>query len=420
MKVCFLVESFVLSGGNYVIAEHAHDLLSRGHEVVIATLRKDASERLAWHPALAKMRILPIEEAAHAQFDIAFATWWRTVYELPRLQARRHAYFVQGIENLIYPDPADAAKRLAEATYAQGLTGITVSSWARDRLNENFGMELDLVPPGITKALYTEDGPAIASRRAERLRVLVEGPLGNPFKNTARSIELALKSGADEVWLLTSSNVRRYPGATRVFARVPVQDCAPIYRSCDVLLKLSVVESFALPILEMFHCGGTAVMFDIPGPGDFVRAGENALVVPLGDETGVIAALNQLKAEPQRLESLKRGALATARAWPSWPQASAEFEAALQRIMSSPPWRQAAEAPGAGSPHPEDKRASPLKTLLRKLRGRMPGFDARVTAYVAKSREGQTLSLPGARDREKYFRPSILAGAGAARRWEQV
>ena len=91
------------------------------------------------------------------------------------------------------------------------------------------------------------------------------------------------------------------------------------------------------PPLEMFHCGGTAVVYDVTGHDEYIVDGENALVVTTDDESGVVAAINRLKADPALLLSLKEGARRTAAAWPDWSDVSPRFADALRRIADQPP-----------------------------------------------------------------------------------
>jgi glycosyltransferase involved in cell wall biosynthesis len=110
----------------------------------------------------------------------------------------------------------------------------------------------------------------------------VEGPLGVSYKNVEKTIELCRQAEVDEIWLLTSSEVTDYPGVNRCFSRVPITETAAIYRSCDLLVKLSYVEGMFGPPLEMFHCGGTALVYDVTGHDEYIRHQQNSIVVPRG------------------------------------------------------------------------------------------------------------------------------------------
>jgi hypothetical protein len=338
MRVCFLIGSTDIGGGTYVILQHALHLHEAGWSVTLVAMEPATLHDPPWHPALALLRSLTPAEVAGEEFDLAIATWWRTVYELlPGIQARRYAYFVQSIESWFYPNSDFATRNLANASYLLPMLGVTEALWIQAHLADRFGQQYLLAPNGCRKDWYCAEGAVLAPRRPGHLRVLVEGPLGVDFKNVARTIALVRAAGVKEVWLLTSSAIAWYPGVARVFSRVPASECGAIYRSCDVLVKLSTIEGMFGPPLEMFHCGGTAIVYDVTGHDEYIEHERNALVVRAGDEAGVIAALRRLMREEALLERLCRGALATAAAWPDWQAASDRFAAALEQIALSEP-----------------------------------------------------------------------------------
>src|SRR5436305_5002119 len=91
------------------------------------------------------------------------------------------------------------------------------------------------------------------------------------------------------------------------------------------------------PPLEMFHCGGTAVVYNVTGHDEYIVNNENAVVLASGDERGAIAAVNELKRRPLLLTRLKQGALATANEWPDWKDVSPEFHRAVKAIAETEP-----------------------------------------------------------------------------------
>ena len=254
------------------------------------------------------------------------ATWWRTALELATFDARHHAYFVQSIESRFYPPRESALQALVDFTYTLPVKLVTEATWIVEHLAHLFGQDAVLVRNGIRKDIYTSEGRAMAPRPAGgQPRILVEGHFCVPFKNTALAIRLAREAGARDIWVMTGSRVESLPGVSRVFSRVPIHETAEVYRSCDVLLKLSTVEGMFGPPLEMFHCGGTAVVFDVTGHDEYIRAGENALVARGRDVRRVVSDIRVLCNDRTRLQSLKAGAARTASAWPAWSQSSAEF-----------------------------------------------------------------------------------------------
>ena len=103
-----------------------------------------------------------------------------------------------------------------------------------------------------------------------------------------------------------------------------------------MLLKLSHVEGMYGPPLEMFHCGGTVITYDVTGHDEFVRDGVNGIVVPMYDRSGVIEAIRTVRDRPDLLRELRHGALRTARGWPDWEQSSSEFYDTLRLIARQP------------------------------------------------------------------------------------
>lgn len=337
MRLAFLVGSLDISGGTYVIFEHAQYAAHEGHDVTLVTLLPQKPGMLAWHPAGRQLASVPLDAVDGQTFDLAIATWWQTALELHRIRAKQYAYFVQSIESRFYAAAQAPLRSLVDETYDLPLPGITEAKWIKQYLSTRHSKHYHLVPNGIRKDVYRREGERVSPRsRDTKLRVLVEGPFSVPFKNVGRTLKLMRRAHADETWLLTASPVGSMPGITRVFSRVPIAETARIYRSCDVLVKLSLVEGMFGPPLEMFHCGGTAVVYRVTGHDEYIEHGVNALVIEPGDEDGVIEAVQRLRADPDLLERLKEGAMVAADRWPSWSESSRWFLQALDELSSTP------------------------------------------------------------------------------------
>lgn len=338
MRIAFVVGSVDISGGTYVIFQHAAALAASGHDVSLLVLLPIEPHMLDWHPAARSLTIMPIEAIGAREFDLVVATWWRTALVLHRVKASRYAYFVQSIESRFVPEEQTALRALIDSTYGLGLPGITEASWIQRYLSEHHGADYQLVPNGIRKDIYTVDGPAhVAREDGTGLRFLVEGALGVPFKNVGRTLKILRRSRLGETWLLTPSAIARIPGVARVYSRVAITETPPIYRSCDVIVKLSYVEGMFGPPLEMFHCGGTAIVYAVTGHDEYIVHGKNALVLAPGDEESVVAALRRLERDRGLLAELKAGAIRTAEEWPSWEASSILFERALDPVLSARP-----------------------------------------------------------------------------------
>jgi O-antigen biosynthesis protein len=331
MRICFLIGSVDISGGTYVIFQHAAYLQAAGHQIVLATQNLLKTETSAWHPDAKNLNILTFTQAQQEDFDIVIATWWKTALELQHFKAKHYAYFVQSIESRFYPDNQIELRKLVDATYALPVAFVTEASWIKEYLAKHHHQQAALVRNGVRKELYTYSGKKFLPPR-NGLRILVEGPLGVAFKNTGRALKVARKANVGEVWLLTSTTVGKLPYVERVFSRVAVNELPKIYRSCDVILKLSTVEGMFGPPLEMFHCGGTAITYDVTGHDEYIVHNTNALVAARGDENAVLSFLHRLRDEPQTLLRLKQGAVKTANMWPGWEESSSTFEGWLKTL----------------------------------------------------------------------------------------
>lgn len=346
LRIGFLLGSPDINGGTYVIYEHGSHLKDRGHDVFMLTRENVSAERYQWHPKARELEWMTLEEAEQTEFDIVFATYWQSPFLLPKLTARHYAYFVQSIESRFFeePDPThhnnrDLAiwKAYCESTYSLNIPVITEAKWIQRYLYENYNRHAYLVRNGIRKDLYLVDGPTAAARQPGMIRVLVEGPVDVFYKNVPKSVELCRQAGVDEVWLLTSSEIDSFPGVDQVFSRISIHDTPAIYRSCDVLVKLSYVEGMFGPPLEMFHCGGTAIVYNVTGHDEYIVHDKNSYVVARDDDRKVVEYLQTLKRDEPLLQRLKAGALQTAAGWPDWREAADQFEMALQNICSQNP-----------------------------------------------------------------------------------
>ena len=319
-----------LSGGHNVIFEHISRINKRGNlDIYLIFEQEVKKEDLFWFSGIENVKRLTVKQASSINFDIAVATFWRTCYLLKNIQATSYAYFNQSVESLFYPENDSNTINAAEATYLLNLNIITEASWIKNYILEKYNEEAILVRNGIRKENYLLHGESWAPREKGKLRILIEGNLSSSFKNVPKTIELCKQSNADEIWLLTNSKIDSYDGVDRIFSNIPMHETQKIFRSCDVLVKLSTVEGMFGPPLEMFHCGGTAITYNVSGHDEYMVHDENSLIAQMHAEKKIVEYINQLKNNPQKLEILKKNAILTAENWHNWEQASLQFEEAL-------------------------------------------------------------------------------------------
>jgi glycosyltransferase involved in cell wall biosynthesis len=316
-----------IGGGNIVIFEHALRITRRGNATVYIILEeKFEEEDFNWFPYSHEIKKITFVNAIKMKFDSLIASFWPTCYKLYKIEAKNYFYFNQSIESKFYPEEQELTRNFADSTYLLGLNIITEATWIQKYLLDNFQLKTKLVRNGINKNHFKVIN---GLKSSNKFRLLVEGPLGIPYKNVERTIEICKKSKADEIWLLTSSDISSYPNIDKVFSRIPISETYKIYNQCDVLVKLSTVEGMFGPPLEMFHCGGTAITYNVSGFDEYIIHNENALVAQINDENKVLEFINFLKDNPFELKRLKKNALKTASNWEDWEISSVNFENAI-------------------------------------------------------------------------------------------
>jgi hypothetical protein len=237
LKIAFVFPNLEIGGGVSIALANARHAVESGLAVSIVLTSDLADE--ASHVRDDGLAIVRLRDVKKHEFDVAIASWWRDVLLLPRLSARRHVHFIQGPEDLFY-DTDDAERASIGELYGLPIAAITLSHWLKNYLGATYGREVNGVAhPGIDKTVFTTSGPTFANREHNRLRVLVEGPLGVGFKGVVDALRLS-RSIADETWLLTSTDVGSIAGVDRVFSRLSPAQAASVYRSCDVLYDVQV------------------------------------------------------------------------------------------------------------------------------------------------------------------------------------
>ena len=185
------------------------------------------------------------------------------------------------------------------------------------------------VPNGIDDS-FIRRCPNYANQ-GNKLRVLLEGSISSPFKGMKDAF--AAVEGLDcEVWCVSVSGTPE-PGwhCDRFIRRAAMHEMKYIYSSCDILLKMSRVEGFFGPPMEMMACGGLCVTGKVTGYDEYIVDGENALVVEMGDVAGAKASLQKLIDDPDLREKLRRGGKKTAAEW-GWSRSIDTLEALYSRL----------------------------------------------------------------------------------------
>jgi len=398
MRVAFLVNDLQLSGGVGVVVQHARQLSTlAGWDVTLVLVRDE--EGPSWHgyEHLPHLHVRSREQAHSEHYDIAVATWWETTFTLFELEADRYAYFVQSLEDRFYRH--DEAERLGAAlTLDLPVSFITEASWIRATLA---GLRPDarcyLVRNGIDKDVFSAlEQPPLNTD--DPLRVLIEGSPGSWFKHVHGAIHAAAAMREPHHVTVVCGD-RKALGdvvADEIVGPLSHREMAALYERSDVVLKLSSVEGMFGPPLEGFHRGATCVVTPVTGHEEYVEHGWNGMLTDWDDLRGTARQLDLLARDRELLHFLRTNALETARAWPSWQQASQFMAAALLRIRREPP-----PAAGAGAAR-----------LLADLRSGIEVYGGHLHERMDYARRATRFERPLAQLRERRSGRVLLAAKG--------
>jgi hypothetical protein len=285
--------------------------------------------RIDWFPGQ-RVPILNADDGMSG-LDALIATGWSTSFVVAELPARHKFYFVQSDETRFH-SPDSESCHVTRLSYLLNFHYLTEAEWIKKWLLESFGHEAALVPNGVDPTLFHPAEPI--AQKTGRPRVLLEGAIGLPYKGMEQAF--AAVSGLDaEVWCISSlgkpaSNWR----VDRFFETVPISEMKRLYSSCDVLLKLSRVEGFPGPPLEMMACGGACVVGWARGYDEYIVPDYNALVVDPLDIAGARAAVQRLIDDKELRIKLIRNGRETAAAW-SWEPSIDRLEAYLLKTVGA-------------------------------------------------------------------------------------
>ena len=333
MKVGFVMwMPSVIAGGNFVIYKHAEYLASRGHDVTILFVNEGKGlEVSGCHRPGVPVVLIAEAIKRNRVFDVLIATFWPTFYYMFGLKAKHYMYFVQSDERRFFESQVDSDLPFVQRTYCEANVGIiTEAQWIKRELELEFKAKVEYAPNGIDTSMFNPRVKPLR-KRGKKIRVLIEGPGEVFFKRIDLAFKVVNQFRDIEVWYVSSDGACKPEWkCNRFFKEVDFCNMPGIYRSCDILLKLSIVEGCFGPPLEMMACGGAAVVSNVSGHEEYVIHGENALVVEMDNEREAYEALKRLIEDGQLRSVLSSNGIETAKKL-DWAGQCPLFEQAVMR-----------------------------------------------------------------------------------------
>lgn len=313
-SICYIISNTNITGGTYAVCEHLNRLQKLGFKCLIAAV--DNKTNLDWFPnQKVKIILFKGNQKIIEKYNTVVATSWPTAYELLSLNIKHKGYLIQANEIPFYPMYSYLRTRV-KRTYTFPFEFITISKWLQIFLKENFNKDSSYIPNGINTDIFHPDIP-LEPKQKNKKRILLEGAINIPFKGMKEAFEVVQDLDC-EVWCVS------YDGkpesnwhCDRFFEKVPIDQMGKVYSSCDILLKLSRMEGFGYPPLEMMACGGVSVVSEIDGHKEYIIDKYNGLLTDPKNILKTKGILTQLINDKNLYIKLKNNSQETVRQF-SW------------------------------------------------------------------------------------------------------
>ena len=316
-NIMYKIPNAQISGGILVAERHAAFLQQEGMDV--SFIHDGGEEKECFEYENACFPLLRSRSSSfHGSIDIAVGTLYTTmefVQNYPNIKKR--LYFVQNLETQ-FPMPGNWDRVRASQAYMPigPVQFITISAWCKSWLYSKYNIAAKYAANGINCELFYP----IERDFSGKIRILVEGNSDDHNKNVDESFKIInmLDLNKFEIWFVSyQGKPKTWYHVDRFFQRVANDKMPEIYRSCHILLKTSVLESFSYPPLEMMATGGLVVARPNDGNREYLQHEENCLFYnPENLETAVENIQRIFSNEEMRMRLISNGIkTANARAW---------------------------------------------------------------------------------------------------------
>ena len=360
MKINYNLNTLGHGGGVRVYFEVTNELVQRGHEVTITHNRKNAhadwfpvksrlnktsvpakSLELLFHrftrKGLASLFSRPVSNAPLLLFytdeilregipecDINVATNWISTFPTYRSQKGIGFYHMLHYEVLLHPDPY--LQPFVREAYSLPLSKIANSTWLKDTIKDEFGVEVPMVCPAIDHQVFY---PRETRRKKNIKRVVCFGKSleWKGFRDALKAMKIVFQEYKDVEWLVYGARPLDVcdPKVPYRFIRSPSdEELAELYSSADVVFCPSWYESFPLPPIEAMACGVPVVTTRL-GTEDYAFHEENCLVVSSREPEMMAEAILMLLTDRKLSDKFKGAGLETAKRF-TWKRTVDQLE----------------------------------------------------------------------------------------------
>jgi len=325
--IAYLLPGVSISGGVGVVLQHVNRLKNRGYDVVLLTQGYELDT--SWFPNQ-EVELFYMLDCPY-DIDILIATGWSTAFDVAKIGSRHKCYFVQSDETRFFPKDNNK-HHLAYLSYCLDFQYFTEAKWIVKWL-KSFNHQAIYVPNGLDRDIFHTIKPL--EKKSMKARILLEGSIDIPYKGMEDAFQAVTELNEDiEVWCISGAGrPKKEWRCDRFFEKVEMQDMKKIYSSCDILLKMSRVEGFFGPPLEMMSCGGVSIVSKVSGYDEYIVNGYNALVIGERDIEGAKNAIKKLILDKKLYKSLQINGQKTVKEW-NWERSIDMFEEFIKTLDS--------------------------------------------------------------------------------------
>ncbi len=310
----FVIPVFQISGGALVAIKHCTILKKHGYDV---TIFNEGDEPDKWVEKDGES--IPIFNIKNSAFlgsiDNAVGTLWTTmdfIRQYPRIENR--FYLVQNYETDFYSEETFLKFRANQSYFInEKVRYLTISRWCQKWLEEKYHKASAYAPNGIDCEVFY---PKVRFLEPKKIRILIEGNSDDYYKNVDESfkiVELLDKSRYEIYYLSYQGKPKGFYYVDKFMHKVPYEKVADVYRSCDILIKSSILESFSYPPLEMMATGGFVVVAPNGGNIEYLEDGENCLFYDHDYLESAVRAIEKICDDERLREKLYQNGINTAR-----------------------------------------------------------------------------------------------------------
>jgi len=347
MKITFLTPHVEISGGVKIIFQYAERLAKRGHDVSIVCPRSRLiTARVFGVPIVHPRRVIPnvtkyqptwvpfsgkiiyatsFEERYIPGSDAVIATAWQTAPYVNSYASDKGEkfYLVQHYEGLFHGDKAQV-----DRTLQYPITKIVVSSWLKEILYQQCGVESELIINPIDFEVFYPT--RIAYNDPIRICMLHHLYTWKGINDGLEAFKLAQKECPDIRLVMFGSQMKRVDIDCEYYFKPTDEELRQIYNSCDIFLCPSWVEGFGLTSAEALACKCSLVSTSNGGNRDYAVHEKTALLSPPKDPGRLAENLVRMVLDRELSDNLARAGFERVHQF-TWDDAVDKMEKILSR-----------------------------------------------------------------------------------------